>query len=124
MGRYNEPLYQERRRRPGMSALGLAALVCGLIAIVGGIVPICGIFTVPLSIVGIILAVVGFFAAAVSGQKGVGVPLLGGIVCVVSLVLPFLVVGGLLTILGIAAQNAPAPSPTTQPAASSTSPAR
>jgi hypothetical protein len=98
-------------------------MICGIISLFAGLVPFCGAaLAIPLSIIGLVLAFVGFFAAAVSSQKGVGVPLLGGIVCAAALIFPFVVAGGFLAFIGAAQRegerlsNQPTTAPSTFPA--------
>lgn len=92
-----QPIYiQQPRRRPGMSALGLAAIIIGVFTLLGSVVPVCGIFVIPMAILGVVLAGVGFCAAVVSREKGVGVPLLGFLMCGASIVLPFVATGAFL----------------------------
>jgi hypothetical protein len=82
------------------TGLGIAALICGAVAILGAWVPFCGILTLPLSGLGLALGIVGFIVALVSKGRFM-LPILGSIVSVVALVLPF----AILAVIGVAGQK-------------------
>jgi hypothetical protein len=79
-----------------MSGLGIAALVLGIVALPFSWVPFCGFAAVPVAGVGLVLAVVGFFASNTGGRSGVGVPVAGGVVCLLGILAPVVITGGSL----------------------------
>jgi putative nucleic acid binding protein len=80
----------------GLSGLGIAALVLGIIALPFSWVPFCGLAAVPVAGVGLILAVVGFIVSKTGGRSGVGMPVAGGVVCLLGILAPIVTTGGSL----------------------------
>ncbi len=81
-------------KNTGSLTMGICAIVVGVMGLLIGWVPFLGLFAIPVAIVGIVLAVIGFILALVKGGKGIGLPLLGGFICVVAIVVPVLSTGG------------------------------
>jgi hypothetical protein len=75
-------------RPPGVSGLGVAAVVLGGVALLFALIPVCGaVVAWPVGLIGLILGVIGWAIAHQSGQ-GLAVPITGTILCVVALVVP------------------------------------
>lgn len=75
-------------------SLGLMSMTIGVLALLFGWVPFLGLFVIPVALIGGALAALGFLIALFKGFRGAGMPILGGIICVVALVLPVLSTGG------------------------------
>ncbi|EEF60631.1 hypothetical protein [Pedosphaera parvula] len=74
--------------------LGIIALVVGVLSLLVGWIPFLGLLAIPVAIIGLLLAGIGFVIALFKSGKGIGMPLLGGVICVGALVLPILSTGG------------------------------
>ncbi len=74
--------------------MGIIATVVGVLALLVGWVPFLGLLVIPVAIIGLLLAGIGVVLALIKGFKGIGMPLLGGAICVVALILPILSTGG------------------------------
>jgi len=74
--------------------LGIIALVVGVLSLLVGWIPFLGLLALPTAIIGLLLAGAGFVIALFKGCKGIGMPLLGGIICVGAFILPILSTGG------------------------------
>jgi hypothetical protein len=69
----------------GTSGLGIAALVLGIGACLICWIPFVGIVAIPLAVIGGLLAVIGLFGAVASRKTSMGMPISGGIVCLVAI---------------------------------------
>lgn len=74
--------------------LGIIALVVGVLSLLVGWIPFLGLLAIPTAIIGLLLAGIGFLIALFKSGKGIGMPILGGVVCVGALILPILSTGG------------------------------
>jgi len=74
--------------------LGIISIVIGVLGMLVGWIPFIGLLAVPLAIIGLTLAGIGGLIALMKGFKGIGMPLLGGLISVMALVLPILSTGG------------------------------
>lgn len=74
-------------------ALGIIATVVGALALLVGWVPYLGLLAIPFALIGGVLAGVGLFVAMCSGLRGMGMPLLGGCLCVAAVALPMATTG-------------------------------
>jgi hypothetical protein len=74
--------------------LGIIALVVGVLSLLVGWIPFLGLIAIPAAIIGLLLAGIGFVIALFKSGKGIGMPLLGGVICVGALILPILSTGG------------------------------
>ena len=74
--------------------LGITSTVIGVIALLIGWVPFLGLFAIPGAVIGLILAIVGGIVAIAKKGKGIGLPILGGVICTCALILPILATGG------------------------------
>ena len=81
------------RRGKGTSALGVTALVLGILAILGCWIPIVNFISIFLAGLGILFAMIGFLVAVAGGKTGMGMPIAGGFVCVVAIVIAVVVLG-------------------------------
>ena len=70
--------------------LGIIAIVVGVLSLLVGWIPLLGLLAIPVAIIGLILAGIGFVIALCKGGKGIGMPLLGGVICVAAFVVPIL----------------------------------
>jgi hypothetical protein len=75
--------------------LGIIALVIGVLSLLVGWIPFLGLFAMPTAIIGLLLAGIGFLIALFKGGKGIGMPLIAGIICVGAFILPILSTGGM-----------------------------
>jgi hypothetical protein len=69
----------------GASGLGVAALVIGIIALLLCWIPFVGMLSVPFSIIGLLLAGIGFIISLAGGRSSVGMPVAGGIICLLAI---------------------------------------
>lgn len=74
--------------------LGIIAIVIGVLAMLVGWVPFLGLLAIPIAAIGLLLAIAGLIIALVKRLQGIGMPILGGAICVVAVVLPLLSTGG------------------------------
>lgn len=74
--------------------LGIIAIVVGVLALLVGWIPFLGLLAIPAAIIGLLLAGIGFVIALFKGCKGIGMPLLGGAICIAAFILPILSTGG------------------------------
>ncbi|MEM7518498.1 MAG: hypothetical protein AAF368_16445 [Planctomycetota bacterium] len=74
--------------------MGIAAVVVGVLALLFGWVPFLGLFAVPVAALGVALAGLGLLFAMMRRFKGVGLPLLGGVLSVAGVGVPLLSTGG------------------------------
>lgn len=74
--------------------MGIAAIVVGILALLFGWVPFLGLLAVPVALLGIVLAGIGLLLAMMRKFKGVGMPLLGGVLSVAGVGVPILSTGG------------------------------
>lgn len=77
--------------------LGIISLVIGVLAIGVGWVPLLGLLAMPIAIVGFFIAGIGALIALFKRFKGIKMPFLGAIICVIGFILPILSTGGTLT---------------------------
>jgi hypothetical protein len=73
--------------------LGIIAIVVGVASSLVGWIPFLGLLAMPTAIIGLLLAGIGFVIAFFKGGKGIGLPLLGGGICVAAFILPILSTG-------------------------------
>ena len=73
--------------------LGIIATVIGVLALLFGWVPFLGLLAIPVAVIGGALAALGLVIALVKGFRGAGMPLLGGAICVVAVILPLVSTG-------------------------------
>ncbi|MGB2824493.1 MAG: hypothetical protein WBF17_26190, partial [Phycisphaerae bacterium] len=74
--------------------MGIAALVLGIIAALGCWIPFLNVVSMFLAALGLLFALLGLLAALLRGGSGAGMPISGGIVCVVCLVIAIVITGG------------------------------
>ncbi len=74
--------------------LGIIATVVGVLALLIGWVPFLGLLAVPVAIVGLSLAFIGVVIALVKNFKGIGMPILGGVICGIAFIVPVVSTGG------------------------------
>lgn len=74
--------------------LGIIAVVVGVLSLLVGWIPFLGLLAIPTAIIGFLLAGIGVVIALFKGAKGIGMPLLGGVICVAALLLPIFSTGG------------------------------
>lgn len=68
--------------------LGIISTVIGVLALLVGWVPFLGLVAIPVAVIGAVLAALGLIIALFKGFRGAGLPLLGGAICVVAVILP------------------------------------
>ncbi len=66
------------------ATLGVISVVCGALALLGAWVPFLGLFTIPVALVGGLFAGLGLIIALFKGFRGAGMPLLGGLICLLA----------------------------------------
>jgi hypothetical protein len=74
-------------RSKGISGFGVAALVLGLVAAMFCWVPFIGMLSIPLSVIGLILAAVGLMISLIGQRSGVGMPIAGGVLCLLAILI-------------------------------------
>jgi len=74
--------------------MGIAAVVVGIFALLFGWVPFLGLFAIPVAALGLFLAGIGFLLAMMRKFKGMGMPLLGGVLSIAGVGVPLLSTGG------------------------------
>ncbi|HNU50207.1 MAG TPA: hypothetical protein PKJ98_04730 [Verrucomicrobiota bacterium] len=74
--------------------LGIIAIVVGVLSLLVGWVPFLGLLAMPTAFIGLLIAGVGFLIALCKRGKGVGMPVLGGLICLAALMVPVLSTGG------------------------------
>lgn len=74
--------------------LGIIATVVGVLALLIGWVPFLGLLAVPVAIVGALLALIGVVIALAKKFKGIGMPVLGGVICGIAFIVPIVSTGG------------------------------
>jgi hypothetical protein len=86
--------------------LGIVSIVVGVIALLIGWVPFLGLFAIPIAIIGVLMAGAGFLFAVIKKGKGLGLPIVGGLICIAGLIVPILSTGGVSTAFQRAIQEA------------------
>jgi len=86
--------------------LGITALVVGVLSLLVGWIPFFGLIALPVAVIGLLLAGIGFGIAVVKGGKGIGMPVLGGLICCGAFVLPILTTGGMSALFSKAKDEA------------------
>jgi hypothetical protein len=81
-------------KNTGSLTMGIASVVVGVLALLVGWIPFLGLLAIPAAIIGILLSGIGVVLALVKRGKGIGLPLLGGMICIAALLLPILSTGG------------------------------
>lgn len=94
MSETNMPSVEITTKNTVALTLGITSTVIGVIALLIGWVPFLGLLAIPVAVIGIILAVVGGIVAIAKQGKGIGLPILGGVICTGALILPILATGG------------------------------
>lgn len=74
--------------------MGIIAIVIGVLALLVGWVPFLGLLAIPAALIGLLMAFIGFILALTKRFKGFLMPLLGGIISAIALVVPILSTGG------------------------------
>jgi general secretion pathway protein G len=69
------------------SGLGIAALVLGILACLTCWIPLIGLLSIPFSVLGILFGIIGFVVSGVGRRSGIGMPVAGMVICVVTLVI-------------------------------------
>ncbi len=67
--------------------IGVVAIVLGVLSILVAWIPVLGLIAIPLAVVGGVLALIGVVQVALKRQGGWAMPLLGGGVCFIAIVL-------------------------------------
>jgi hypothetical protein len=94
MSETNIPSVEITTKNTVALVLGITSTVIGVIALLIGWVPFLGLLAMPGAVIGLILAVVGGIVAIAKKGKGIGLPILGGVICACAVVLPILSTGG------------------------------
>jgi len=98
-------------REKSVNGLGIAALVLGIVATLTCWVPFLGMVSLPLAGLGAAFALIGFLVAAIGRRSGVGMPISGGVVCLVAIVVQVLMTGGMVAALSERASSGSASVP-------------
>lgn len=69
--------------------MGIIAIVLGVLGLLISWMPFLGLLAVPLAIIGGFLALIGLILAALKKFKGWSMPLLGGLICLLALLISF-----------------------------------
>lgn len=67
--------------------MGIISIVLGVLAMLVGWIPFLGLIAIPVAAIGAFLAFIGLVLALVKKFKGIGMPLLGGIICFIAIVI-------------------------------------
>lgn len=86
----------QREKTKSVNGLGIAALVLGILAAMTCWIPFIGLLSIPVAILGLVFGIIGFLIAIIGGKSGVGMPVSGGIVCAVALIVAILSTGGMV----------------------------
>jgi hypothetical protein len=62
--------------------MGIIATVVGVLALLVGWFPFLGLLAIPVAVIGLLLGGVGVLFALYKEFKGIGMPLLGGSICI------------------------------------------
>lgn len=65
--------------------LGMVAVILGSLTFFIGWIPFLGLLAVPVAVIGLVLAGIGLLAAILGGFRGFGMPLLGVLICIMSI---------------------------------------
>ena len=88
--------------------LGLIAVVFGALALVFGWIPFLGLLAIPVAGIGGVLALLAAVIALAKGFKGMGMPLLGVLLCGAGVVMPIAMTGGVSRAVAESADRAAA----------------
>jgi hypothetical protein len=94
MNEPNLPIVEITTKNTVALTLGIIATVIGVIALLIGWVPFLGLLALPGAIIGLILGIVGVIIAVTKKGKGIGLPIVGCVICLVALIVPILSTGG------------------------------
>jgi hypothetical protein len=90
----NTPQVEITTKNTVALTLGIISTVIGVIALLIGWVPFLGLFAIPGAVIGLILALIGGITAIAKKGKGIGLPILGGVICLCAFILPIASTGG------------------------------
>jgi hypothetical protein len=80
--------------------MGIIAIVLGVIGLLVSWIPFLGLIAIPIAGIGGLLAIIGLVLAAMKKFKGWSMPLLGGLVCLMALLISFCSTGSTTAIIG------------------------
>lgn len=86
-----QPTYNQQavsvhvHQQRGTSGWGIAALVLGIIALLFCWVPFVGLLSMPIAAIGALLAIVGAIVSLAGGRSGIGMPMAGLLICILSI---------------------------------------
>jgi len=104
------------------NGLGVAALVLGIVAVLTCWIPFIGILGIPLAVLGCVFGLIGLLIALIGRRSGVGMPIAGLIICIVSIVIAVSMTGGAAVAIDEAIREAEArPAPAAAPPARNSS---
>ena len=75
------------------SGFGIAALVLGIFACLTCWIPFIGVVGMPLAVLGLLFGGIGILTSLIGRRSGVGMPMAGSVVCVVSLIVAISMTG-------------------------------
>lgn len=81
----------------GISGFGVAALVLGIMAVIICWIPFIGLLGVPLAAIGLLLALIGVVVSLAGRRSSVGMPVAGGVVSMLAIVIAFGMTGAAAT---------------------------
>jgi hypothetical protein len=84
---YAKPVRVRRPTPTGVSGFGIAALVLGIVAALSCWIPFFGLAVIPFAGIGLLVAIIGAVVSAVGRQSNVGMPVAGGILCMLAILI-------------------------------------
>ena len=70
-------------RNSASLTLGIIAIVLAVLALLVSWIPFVGLLSIPVAVIGLLLVAIGVLIALLKGGRGIGMPLLGGVLCVI-----------------------------------------
>jgi hypothetical protein len=67
--------------------MGIIAIVLGVLAMLVAWLPFLGLLAIPVAVIGLLLALIGVILAAIRKFNGLAMPLLGGVICGIAVVI-------------------------------------
>jgi hypothetical protein len=85
-----------QQQSKGTSGFGVASLVIGILALIGSWIPFLNVVSLLFGILGAIFGFVGILVSAIGKRSGVGMPIAGLVISIVSVAIALLVIGALV----------------------------
>jgi hypothetical protein len=86
MNEHNTTITVTTKNTPALT-LGIIAIVLGVLAMLVGWIPFLGLLALPIAGIGIFMAFIGLILSLIKKFKGIGMPLLGVVICFFAIVI-------------------------------------